>query len=617
MSKVSSSDTEDSGLGRSSSESNTSESNKKSTDSQNNEYNNIKSINFGNKEFRIKTCDKKSTEKVIVRIENKFYELLSETKFTTIDENSTKINKTQERKNIDNQKYNKEQEPIVEFDKIDSKKILNKVLNNQEAIDKEFQVNMVFDYLKASQREWNRLVHESVNIRLLSIFNKATIEEIAKELKEKMTDEVILLINNETCEISLNDIINHLPKIVSRLIETIMYEYLQVKINEKNNVQIKYDQLAEMKDQVKMQALNVENEKNAKNLNNLNQKLDESQLETSVIEAFENKEKESTEETKLENVTRKSYIARMEIKNMGSSHKRSFFADELFAYMRLRGTPILEVPKYGVTRLDFYLLYRQVIARGGYTEVTENNLWKNVLATLGTPCKSISALKQLKQLYEQYLYPYECEKKSPTILQNIIEKTIKRPNFKEIIFQSYDQAYNTKSEKSLNTRTNPSVLTDQMSKTLLNQYKKPLSLSFKEKENKVNENTESEKKLTKDQPSLESKSETDESKLKLSSSLVNPEICSLSETESEKTSTDDCSSETSSEVKLELQLISKSESECELTSEVISEEKQENEWTIRNSKLVKITAIIFALISFFLLIILQSQIIFSKNIDNF
>lgn len=613
MLKNYSSDTEDSGIGRSSSES-TMTSSGTSTDSSNQENGDIKSINVENKEFQIEKCDKNSSKKVIVTIENNLYELLSEKNFMMKGEKSPTMNKNEKSENVDNEKCNKKQKSNVESDTNELKKMLDNISYNQESNEKENTIDMVFDYLKASQIEWNRLVHESVNIRLLSIFDKATSEEIAKELKENMTDEVILLINNANSEISLNDIINHLPKMVSKLIEKIMYKYLQIKINEKINLLMKNDQSAEKENLSKLQMLDVENE-NVKNLNNSNEKFDQSQLETPVIINSENKGKESTEQIQLENEIRKSYIAKMEIKNMGSSLKRSYFADELFAYMRLRGTPILEVPMYGITRLDFYLLYRQVIARGGYTEVSENNLWKNILSNLGTPCRSIYAPSQLKQLYERYLYPYECEKKSPSILQTIIETTIRRPNFQDIVSQSYDEDTNKKS-KSSNIRNDLQVSVNELSKTIFDQYKRPFSFYFKENEKKLWQDAELKKELTKDLSSLELKFQTDKSKFKLSCCSVIPEICSLidskikTDIDSDKASTDDRSSETSSDVK------SVSDSEYEII-EVISEKNQKNELTIRNSKLFTINTVIFALISFFLLIILHSETIFCGSIDIF
>ncbi|KAI4481865.1 hypothetical protein M0804_009386 [Polistes exclamans] len=613
MLKNYSSDTEDSGIGRSSSES-TMTSSGTSTDSSNQENGDIKSINVENKEFQIKKCDKNSSKKGIVTIENNLYELLSEKNFMMKGEKSPTMNKNEKSENVDNEKCNKKQKSNVESDTNELKKMLDNISYNQESNEKENTIDMVFDYLKASQIEWNRLVHESVNIRLLSIFDKATSEEIAKELKENMTDEVILLINNANNEISLNDIINHLPKMVSKLIEKIMYKYLQIKINDKINLLMKNDQSAEKENLSKLQMLDVENE-NVKNLNNSNEKFDQSQLETPVIINSENKGKESTEQIQLENEIRKSYIAKMEIKNMGSSLKRSYFADELFAYMRLRGTPILEVPMYGITRLDFYLLYRQVIARGGYTEVSENNLWKNILSNLGTPCRSIYAPSQLKQLYERYLYPYECEKKSPSILQTIIETTIRRPNFQDIVSQSYDEDTNKKS-KSSNIRNDLQVSVNELSKTIFDQYKRPFSFYFKENEKKLWQDAELKEELTKDLSSLELKFQTDKSKFKLSCCSVIPEICSLidskikTDIDSDKASTDDRSSETSSDVK------SVSDSEYEII-EVISEKNQKNELTIRNSKLFTINTVIFALISFFLLIILHSETIFCGSIDIF
>lgn len=605
MIEVISNENEDSGIGRCSSTSSTSGT---STDSQKEENYDIKSINFGNKIFQVKKCDKISSKKVIVSIENKVYELLPQKKSTIKDENSTTMNKNQENENVDNKKCNKEQESNVEFKKNESEKIPDNKTYDQELKEKEYQFNMVYDYLEASQKEWDRLIQESINIRLLSIFDKETNLKIAKELKERMTDEVILLINNSTNNISLNDIIDYLPKIVSQLIEKLMYEYLQIKIKEKIHSEKKNDLLAEMEDPPKMQERNVDN-----NLNNLNQKSDQSQLETPVIEKYENEEKESKERINLENQMRKSDIAKMELKNMGSAPRRSFFADELFAYMRLRGTPILELPVYGVTRLDFYLLYRLVIARGGYTEVTKNNLWKNVLSSLGTPCKSMYAPDQLQQLYEQYLYPYECEKKSPSILTTLIETTVRRPNLQDIISQSYDQGANKNLESS-NTRANPPVSIDHLYKTISHQYKRPLSLFFEDNEKEFKKNIKSKIELTGNQSSLELRSMKDESEFELSCGTIIPEIRSLLESKIEiGSSTDEQSSRAPSETKTE----SESEPVYELTSKFILKKKQENERETSNSKLIFMNPVTFTLISLILLIILQSLIVFSGITDIF
>ncbi|XP_070501700.1 protein dead ringer-like [Chironomus tepperi] len=104
--------------------------------------------------------------------------------------------------------------------------------------------------------------------------------------------------------------------------------------------------------------------------------------------------------------------------------KRKEFLDDLFTFMKDRGTPINRLPIMAKSVLDLYELYKLVIARGGLVNVINKKLWQEIIKDLNLPSSITSAAFTLRTQYTKYLYPYECEKynlSSESELQAAIE----------------------------------------------------------------------------------------------------------------------------------------------------------------------------------------------------
>lgn len=89
---------------------------------------------------------------------------------------------------------------------------------------------------------------------------------------------------------------------------------------------------------------------------------------------------------------------------------RKEFLDDLFQFMKKRGTPITRLPIMAKSVLDLYELFKLVIARGGLVNVINKKLWQEIIKDLNLPSSITSAAFTLRTQYTKYLYPYECEK---------------------------------------------------------------------------------------------------------------------------------------------------------------------------------------------------------------
>ncbi|CAN9504374.1 unnamed protein product [Ophioblennius macclurei] len=87
------------------------------------------------------------------------------------------------------------------------------------------------------------------------------------------------------------------------------------------------------------------------------------------------------------------------------------FLKDLYLYMRKRDTPIERIPHLGFKQIDLFLMFKTVNDLGGYTQVTSQQLWKQVYNTLGGNPRSTSAATCTRRHYEKLLLPYECHMK--------------------------------------------------------------------------------------------------------------------------------------------------------------------------------------------------------------
>jgi hypothetical protein len=76
----------------------------------------------------------------------------------------------------------------------------------------------------------------------------------------------------------------------------------------------------------------------------------------------------------------------------------------------------LKIPQIGGRELDIYLLYKEVTERGGFQQVSNNKLWKEIVSALKIPSSCTSASYTLRNHYQRLLFQYE--------QQNFFGKTV-------------------------------------------------------------------------------------------------------------------------------------------------------------------------------------------------
>lgn len=99
--------------------------------------------------------------------------------------------------------------------------------------------------------------------------------------------------------------------------------------------------------------------------------------------------------------------------------KRKEFLDDLFSFMQKRGTPVNRIPIMAKQVLDLYMLYVLVTEKGGLVEVINKKLWREITKGLNLPTSITSAAFTLRTQYMKYLYPYECEKRGLSNLNEL------------------------------------------------------------------------------------------------------------------------------------------------------------------------------------------------------
>lgn len=75
--------------------------------------------------------------------------------------------------------------------------------------------------------------------------------------------------------------------------------------------------------------------------------------------------------------------------------------------MNKQGYALSKVPLIGGRELDLCWLFQAVVSRGGLDYVSNNKLWKDIVAEFSLPQSCTSASFTLKNHYLKYLYLYE------------------------------------------------------------------------------------------------------------------------------------------------------------------------------------------------------------------
>ncbi|KAL6048654.1 AT-rich interactive domain-containing protein 3C [Balamuthia mandrillaris] len=83
------------------------------------------------------------------------------------------------------------------------------------------------------------------------------------------------------------------------------------------------------------------------------------------------------------------------------------FKAHLNEFMEGRGTPLGRVPQLGHREVDLFVLYREVVKRGGLEAVVKNKCWKEIASVFRFPKTCTNAGYTLRIHYLRYLYAYE------------------------------------------------------------------------------------------------------------------------------------------------------------------------------------------------------------------
>lgn len=87
--------------------------------------------------------------------------------------------------------------------------------------------------------------------------------------------------------------------------------------------------------------------------------------------------------------------------------ERENFLQQLYKFMKDRGTPINKRPVLGYRNLNLFKLYRLVNKLGGFDNIESGSIWKQVYQDLGIPVLNSAAGYNVKCAYRKYLYGFE------------------------------------------------------------------------------------------------------------------------------------------------------------------------------------------------------------------
>jgi hypothetical protein len=87
--------------------------------------------------------------------------------------------------------------------------------------------------------------------------------------------------------------------------------------------------------------------------------------------------------------------------------KSKLFKEELHKFYSVHGRENFKVPQIGGKELDLYKLFKEVMQRGGSSQVSENKQWKEIVNALELPASCTSASFTLRNHYNRCLHSYE------------------------------------------------------------------------------------------------------------------------------------------------------------------------------------------------------------------
>mmetsp|Transcript_19723 Transcript_19723/g.37098 ORF Transcript_19723/g.37098 Transcript_19723/m.37098 type:complete len:175 (-) Transcript_19723:124-648(-) len=124
---------------------------------------------------------------------------------------------------------------------------------------------------------------------------------------------------------------------------------------------------------------------------------------------------------------RKSNALRMQRKRRARLSAVEFYK-KLTSFLNSVSAPITRYPTIGGQDVNLYNLYRQVVARGGYDRIAnDQKSWRELLTRLGSFPKTQKAIENncclLRGFYQEYLYAYE----QHTHFSKSVEEVRKKP----------------------------------------------------------------------------------------------------------------------------------------------------------------------------------------------
>ncbi|XP_073668904.1 AT-rich interactive domain-containing protein 4B isoform X2 [Paramisgurnus dabryanus] len=108
--------------------------------------------------------------------------------------------------------------------------------------------------------------------------------------------------------------------------------------------------------------------------------------------------------------------------------ERENFLQQLYKFMEDRGTPINKRPVLGYRNLNLFKLYRLVHQLGGFDNIENGSVWKQVYQDLGIPILNSAAGYNVKCAYRKYLYGFEdyCTSTGITFRMDLPYKTVEK-----------------------------------------------------------------------------------------------------------------------------------------------------------------------------------------------
>ena len=117
------------------------------------------------------------------------------------------------------------------------------------------------------------------------------------------------------------------------------------------------------------------------------------------------------ENTFEKNVNNDTFIFQTKVQNVRELARRGVsdsFLHQLSSFMEERRIPLNQSPKLKQYRIQYYRLFKEVVQRGGFENVTKNQQWSEILTAIDIPVTQLH-IDEISRLYYMNLLPFEQE----------------------------------------------------------------------------------------------------------------------------------------------------------------------------------------------------------------